>query len=169
MSRLTVSPRIQPSAIALVVVAAVAGVTQPAPADAASFVADAPLRPSGGAILTCLQSSPDGSLVSWQDRRRTIRAGSLGGAAQAPTVGSANHCPTATVAGDGSAAVASQTVDRDNNSGVQLALRPAGGAFAQFAPLAVPPGVFSEGSGLALGGGVVAMGAGRQQGDRALP
>src|SRR5262245_40398617 len=162
MSRLTVSPRIPRSTIALAVTAAVAGLTHGAAPSAASFVADAPLRPPGRAILTCLHSSSDGRLVAWQDRKRTIRVGSLRDAAHAPTVGSANYCPTAAVAADGSAAVASQTVDRDNNSGTQLALRPAGGAFSQFAPLAVPADVFSEGSGLALGRGVVAMGASRQ-------
>jgi hypothetical protein len=148
--------------LALLIAAALA---TPAGAGAASFVAGAPLRPSTRADLSCLFASPDGGLVAWQDRRRTIRAGTLRDAARAATLGSAPNCPAAATGAGGGAALAAQA-----GSGLQLALQPAGGgSFAPFALSALPAGVVADGSGLALGGGVVAMGASRQDGDRTVP
>jgi hypothetical protein len=120
-------------------------------------------------MLSCLSASADGSLVVWQDRKRTIRAGSLQDAAKAPSVGSARSCPAAGAAANGGAALAAETGDMADTLGLQLALRPAARAFSALAPVALPVGLSCDGAGLALGGGVVAMGASRQQGGRALP
>ena len=140
--------------LALVVLAA----CSPGAAYAASFRASSVLRPADAASLRCLQSSADGTLVSWQDRRGTIRAGSWRESTQ--NVELVSSCPAAAVATDGSAALAADG---------KLALRPAGGQFTPFGPLALPEDVDTDESRVSLGGGVVAMGATRQEAERIVP
>src|SRR5215204_4489001 len=77
MSQRTASLPVRSSVLALVTAVAVAGAADPVRAGAASFSADAPLRSAGGTTLSCLLSSADGSLVSWQDRQRTIHLAAL--------------------------------------------------------------------------------------------
>jgi hypothetical protein len=145
-------------------VVAAAMVAGPAHADAASFVPAAPLRPATRADLSCLLASADGSLISWQDRRRMIRAGTLRDVARAAPLGTADECPVAAAGAGGAAALSSQA-----GSDWQLALRPAGGGFSPFAAIAPPADVTAMGSGLALGGGLLALGATRAEGTLLLP